>query len=217
MPFLTSQRLGLASVIGGALGFPVALLLGASYLATSEGAEEPPIVAWDEAFREAVPAAFDFAGPDGVYLTYGRFTPLVFLGFLAGLWGLHRFQASPEARAERTTFFALFGLQALFTLGVTVAYFTPFLDQAFILMILSLLLSLIAYVVYGVITVRRNVVPRDVGWFLIVSPLLWLPGSLWLGHNSIGLFGFYAAFVRIGLLELGVNPATRPSGSVPAA
>lgn len=209
--------LGLVSIFAGILGLVYTPFHAAAYLASSAGAESPPLIRWDSAFREALPWAFDFAGSDGVYVTYGRIAPLALLGFVAGLVGLHLIHGRERTRVLRTSFYALLATQSVFLLSTIVEYYTPFLDQAFMVGFPAFLLGLTSYLVFGIASLRAKTLPRNLAWTLIVGAALVIPLIALFGHIPLAMYGLFVAWIRIGSMEVQADtaraPGTQPSAS----
>lgn len=182
---------------GSTVGLVYAPFHAAAYLATQSDA---PVLLWATAFRNALPWAFDFAGTHGVYVTYGRIMPFVMAGLLVGLWGLHALHRGRGGPLERRTFGPLFAVHSILAASIVVEYYTPLLDEAFMVGGPALLLTLIGYVAYGVATIKAKVVPKRIGWFLVGGALAVPPLVGLLGHIPIALSGIYRAWIQTGVL-----------------
>ncbi|MEA3166010.1 MAG: hypothetical protein QOJ26_879 [Thermoplasmata archaeon] len=207
--------LSYAAVAAGTLGVLHAPFHSAAYLATEEGASGGALLAWGAPFRDAVPGAFGFADAWGVYRAIGSVQPFVLAGMLAGLWVLHRLQAAPGRRFERMAFWALFGLWGAFTAATAVEYATPYRDAAFAVGFPALLLSLVGFIVYGIATLRAKVLPKAVGWSLIVGAAAAVPLAASFGHIAMALVLLDVALMAFGLLGLQARSGvpSRPPGA----
>lgn len=213
-PVLLSNRsLGILAMAAGALGILYAPFHAAAYLATPDG--DPPVVPWDGAFRDAFPAAFDFAGPDGVYVTFGRILPLVLVGFIAGLWALRTLQGREPSRFLRGSFYALFATQAVLFLSTIVEFYTPFLELAFLVAFPAMLLGLVSYILYGIASLRAKTLPRNAAWMLIGGAVAVIPLIALFGHIPLAMYGLYAAWIRVGWLETQVPSPLLITDAVP--
>jgi hypothetical protein len=202
----TSNRIrwsGLASLLGGLLGIVYFPFHATAYFATADGAEtlaSPWIAAWSGTFRRLAGSSLTFAPPDVVYTTYGKVSPFVLLGFLAGLLALHRWQAARAGRLERWGFRVALVGNVMGILGALGEYYTGALDFSFLALSLpGLLLYTIGATLFGIGTLRTQVAPRVGAWLLIAGGF---PGvfvlTVVLGHFSAGLLLLDIAWVVLG-------------------
>lgn len=206
---LSARSLGVLAMAAGALGILYTPFYAAAYLATSP---DRPLVPWDEALRGAVPAAFDFAAPHDVYVTYGRIFPLVVAGLLAGMWALRGFHGPAPARLLRASYYGLVGTQSVLVVGVVVEFYTPYLSEAFLVVFPAVMLGLVSYILYGIASLRARTLPRSASWMLIAGAALVVPLVALFGHIPMALYGLYAAWIRVGRLEaqaIPPHPATK--------
>lgn len=189
------------------LASSVALLLSpffaAAYLATEDGAGDPPLLPWDEAFRDAGGAAFTFGDPDELYATYGKLAWTLGLGILAGAVVIHAGQAARAGRAEKVGFWMLAAGGALTTLGALVFFFIALSDATFFaLLVPGQLLMIIGCLVFGIGTLRAPVAPRGIAWLLTVGGPLQPVLSAVLGHNPLAFAPVLVACVWAGVRVL---------------
>jgi uncharacterized membrane protein YedE/YeeE len=195
---------GALAVIGGLIGILNAPLLALSYFATPDGAEslEPAwVAAWAAIARPVLAPLLTFDSPDVVYAIYGGMMSLVFVGFLAGLLGLHSLQAPRAGRLENVGFWLSVIGAALLLLGVIGAYWIGALDLSFFAFLIpGLLATMLGTFIFGIGTLRARGAPRVAAWLLILGSL---PGIIVLaglvGHNSGGLLLIDIAWIIIGL------------------
>lgn len=196
------------------LGMLYAPFHAAAYLATSP---DRPLVAWDGPFRDAFPAAFDFAGPDGVYLTYGRIFPFVMAGLLAGMWALRGFHGNAPTRFLQASFYGLAGTHSILVLASMVEFYTPYNNEAFLVVFPAMILGVVSYVLYGIASLRARALPRTASWMLIGGAALVVPLIALFGHIPLALYGLYVAWIRIGRLETGASSKHALASPTPAA
>jgi hypothetical protein len=149
------------------------------------GADSPPLVLAARPLLNLSGKIFETLGPwFGLeeYYFYGRMFFLVYVSAIAGLMGLHALQRGHERREEiwfRMVFIAL----ALALAGDILAYWggsgpieaSPLQGLGFMVEMLAVLAVLIGAMVYGRTTLRGDVVPGWVAWFLIASGLAAIP------------------------------------------
>lgn len=162
-------RAALAAAVGGTVLAPIAAL---SRFATEDGKEDlesGAVRAWAEPAADALSPLLDWASPDTVYLTYGKlWTPILVATVLCAFAvRRHRTPTGAEKWGWRMTLTGLVGI----TVGVTTSYWTPLLDEAFLLTLPFTLIGMIGAVVLGIGLLRRGFRPRTTGVLLI----LWLP------------------------------------------
>lgn len=190
---------GVVAAAGGVLGLLWAPFFGAAYMATPDGTEAALAEWWSGRFREALPGAFDFDDPEGVYETFGLLSPLVIGALLAGVAALHRRQGAALRPWGIWTGRVFMATHALLVLGAAVSFYTPYLELGFLAGILpGMLLSVVGYVVYGAATVRARIAPRAGAWLMILGGLAFFPLSIGLGHNPLGLSVVYVAWIVNG-------------------
>ncbi len=127
------------------------------------------------------------------YYFYGRMFPLVYVGAIAGLVGLHALQ-SGATPWERTWFRVLLVGLLLALLGDIGAYWggsgnisaSLFQGAAFSFEMLAVLVVLVSSVFYGVVTLRANAVPRWVAWLLVIAGPAAVLGVLLTGYIPHG-------------------------------
>ena len=194
---------GLAAMLGGLLGIVYFPFHATSYFTTADGAEQlgnPWIAAWSEAFRSLVGSLLTFAPPDEVYTTYGKVSLFVVLGFLAGLFALHRWQAAHASSLEHWGFrIALVG-NVLMIMGILGEYYVEALEFSFLFISLpGVLLYMIGITLFGIGTLRAQTAPRLGAWLLILGGF---PGLLVLtvilGHFSGGILLLDIAWIVLG-------------------
>src|SRR4029453_8166232 len=88
---------------------------------------------------------------------------------------------------------------ALGTVGTGLAFWTPFLDAAFLFFMLpGMLLMFVGSTVLGTGLIRTAYRPRSTAWLLALSIPLMIVASNVLGHNSLGLVPMLIAWATTG-------------------
>ena len=214
---LSSHTLSRSSIAASMAVLITAPLHAVAYV-RDEGAEAAGAIHWTDDAFDAVPGLWDWASPHTVYLNYGRITSVLLPLMLAGAIALHRRQRRPERRLERWTFRAYAVAATLLVLGALMEYYTPFLDEAFLVLALpGLALTLIAGLLFGISTARADAAPKWQGVLLAVAFLPGVPLLVaLLGHIPIGMSLIAVAWILIGFQVLrtssdGEAPAMRPT------
>lgn len=168
----------------------------AAYLRTEDGASDNPpwVEAWSGALVDALPDAFTWASAQTVYLTYGKVQVLMLVGAVCGLLALRRSDAGEGGRF-RWAWVAVGLAYGLMGLGVVGEYFTPWHDQAFLLLAVpGLLLTFVSSPFLGVRLLRQRLGSRAGGWLLALT----MPGVVGLtaltGHFGFGVLWVSAAW-----------------------
>jgi hypothetical protein len=206
----TTRLIGLYATIAAAAAVVFAPLLGLSYFAIDEGAEEletGTVSAWAEPARDLAGSLVTFASADRVYATYTQVFALLFPAVLLCAWVTRRRRGKSHARLERWGWrialpgYALFGIGltavAIMLIGASAS--SPILDLAFMpFMLPGIFLSTIGSTVLGIGLLRSGYEPRVTAWLLSLALPLWIAGSFVLGHNSIGLVPLFVAWAATG-------------------
>ncbi len=194
----------IAAIVGGTLGILYSPFHGAAYLAT-EG-QSSPLIPWDTHFRDAFPAAFDFDTPHDVYIAYGHLALFPVLGLLGGVVALHRRQKHLLGPSSRFAYPILAGALIALTVGSVGEYYTPYLNEAFLISGPATLLIIGSSVWYGVLTLKAKVVPRVPAWLLVVGGPAVFPLIALLGHIPLAFLVLYLAWIWIGWFLVVTRP-----------
>jgi hypothetical protein len=199
------------AIIGSIAVMVMAPLYAVAYFIKED--EWEAVIPWGEWALEAAPGLWSWSDPTTVYLTYGKLHPLFAIGFLGGLLALHAVQAG-TGRLERWSFRVLLVASVLMTIGMIMAYYTPWLGQSFAFFsIPGLLLTMLGSIPYGIATLRAGKVTRTGAWLLTVGALPGVPLLVILtGQITTGLYLFLLAWLLIGL-----DLVRRPDVAAPAA
>jgi hypothetical protein len=163
-----SPLLGRLAFFAACVGTVLGPLHALARFATADGSGDldSPLVSW-----WAVPAAdtfrslLDWGSPDTVYLTYGKlWAPLA---LAATVFAVAVRRGRTPVGLERWGWRLApvgYGLAVVATFG---EYWTPWLDETFLLVALpAVLVSLVGSTVLGIALLRRGVRPRATGWLL---------------------------------------------------
>lgn len=187
-----------------------------AYLRTPDG--EAGAIDWSPEAYRLVPWLWDWGDRQSVYLTYGKVTSVLLVGSLLGLVALHRRQRYPQARFERWAF-RLFGVgYTLLAVGALAEYYTPFLEEAFLIFAVpGLLLTLLGGLAFGIASSRLKVISQPLAWSLAFSFLPGVPLLVAvLGHIPVGFSLVMVALIVIGLKLAQAGESPGPGGT-PAA
>ena len=168
---LTDRQIGRAALAAAAAGTVLAPLAALSRFATEEGKEdlESGVVrAWAEPAADALRPLLDWGSADTVYLTYGKLWAPILLATVLCAFAVRRRQpAGSQPWGWRLTLAGMVGI----TVGVLGAYWTPLLEEFFLVVVASMLLAIIGSLVLGIGLLRRGFRPRAAAVVLVV----WLP------------------------------------------
>jgi hypothetical protein len=172
--------------------------------------ELPLTRAWSAPAADLLGPLLNWADPDTVYLTYGKIWPPVFVSFTLAAFVVYRRRA--PAGLEKWAWYITLTGYVIVTVAVFGDFYTPWMDQAFLVTVAALLLSLAGSTVLGIALLRSNFRPRMTPWLLV----LWIP--LFLGIPQITSLG-NAVLPAIWAWAIAIRrPAlVRSSSSTPAA
>lgn len=182
---LTDQQIGRTAFVAAVTGTVLAPIHALSRFATEDGKgdlESGAVRAWAEPAADALRPLLDWAGPDTVYTTFGKLWGPLLLAALLCAFTVKRSRGTTtggEKWGWRLTLVGLSGTAA----GVTGSYWTPLLDEFFVLMLPFLLISLIGSTTLGISLLRRGFRPRSSAVLLT----LWIP--LFVGLSSVIAMG----------------------------
>jgi len=128
-------------------------------------AESPLARAWGEPATRVLRPLLDWSDPWTVYVTYGKVWFPVCLAFTAAAYLVYRRRA-PEG-AERWLWRVALAAYATMTVSVFGDYYTPWMDQMFILGIVAMLVIGLGGIALGIVMLRNGFRPR-------VTPILLL-------------------------------------------
>lgn len=181
----------------------VSPLLAIAYFATEHGEEflQGTVAIWAEPAREIVEPLVTFAGPDRVYATYSQIMFLLFPALV--LTALAVRGQRPHRRLERAAWNTTISGYAIFLAGGTTMALAllptrpddTVVDVAFMaLMVPGMLLSVLGSTALGISLLRGAFRPRATAWLLAFTVPFLALGSGILGHNSLGLVPWFAAW-----------------------
>ena len=129
--------------------------------------EESPLArAWGEPATRALRPLLDWSDPWTVYVTYGKIWLPVCLAFTAAAYLVYR-QRRPEG-AERRLWQTTLAAYAVMSLSVLGDYFSPWMDQMFILGIAAMLVIGFGGIALGILMLRNGFRPRTTPILLMV-------------------------------------------------
>lgn len=136
--------------------------------ATADGKvdlELPMTKAWSEPASDALRPLLDWASPQTVYVTYGKFWLPAFVA--ATLCGFALYARRSPTRVEKWAWRVVLTGLVLATLSVVGDYFTPWLDQSFLFLGMpAVALLALGSTVLGVSLLKNSYRPRISGWLL---------------------------------------------------
>jgi hypothetical protein len=181
---LTDHQTGRAALVAAAAATVLAPIHALSRFATEEGRsdlESGVVRAWAEPAADGLSPLLDWASADTVYTTWGKLWAPVFLAALLCALAVRRGR-DPQGAEKWGWRIHLVGLAGV-TVGVTGSYWTPLLDEFFLVSLPFLLVAVVGGIVLGVSLLRRGFRPRATPWLLV----LWLP--LFVAGSSVVAMG----------------------------
>jgi hypothetical protein len=214
------RRSGLAAVVLAGASIPLAPLNALARMQTESGRSDlhnPQASWWAEPAMEALgPRLLDFADPDVVYVTYGKFYLLVVVAVLSCALSAWSRRPAELRWAERWGWRLTVAGYAVMCVGHFTAYWLLAVEVGFGVILLSMLIGIFGNVLLGIGLLRGGFRPR----LAAVLILLDLPLSLALVEMStmaLSMWPMAAAWGIVGW-SLWRAPALRPSSaSTPAA
>lgn len=204
--FVRTDRLpvlGYLAIMGSVIGMLLWPFLGATWFLDEQNLAEQPATAraWAEPLLAHDAGLLSWSDPHTMYMTYGKVSILMFVGFIAGLVGLHARQKERAGRVGLWGYRVALASSTVFLAGLLVAYTTPLTDVAFMtMMVPGLLGQLVGYPLFGWGAWRARVAPRLVAGLLLVGAFpLFIPLSVLLGHNSAGFLVLCVAWLAVGV------------------
>jgi hypothetical protein len=185
--------------------------------ATADGKDDlnlPLTRAWSVPACRALRPLLDWSDPDTVYLTYGKIWLPVFAAFTLCAFVVH--QRRRPAGFEKWAWRVALTGYVILTLAVIGAYYTPWIEQSFLLLTIpGLLISLIGSTMLGVALLRNRFRPRATAWLLA----LWIPLFIGivqvtsLGNAALPVVFAYGIVGRRTARETSLQPYPKTSGS----
>lgn len=169
---LDDQQIGRGALMAAVAGTVLAPLAALSRFATDDGKadlEGGAVRAWAEPAADALSPLLGWASADTVYTTYGKLWAPILLTTLLCAMAVRRRRTptGAETWGWRLTLTGLAGM----TFGVTGSYWTPWLDEFFVVTMPFMLIAMIGAIVLGIALLRRGFRPRATPVLLV----LWLP------------------------------------------
>ena len=129
--------------------------------------EEAPLArAWGEPATRALKPLLDWSDPWTVYVSYGKLWLPVCLAFTAAAYLVYR-RRTPRG-AERRLWQIMLAAYAVLTLSVFGDYFTPWMDQMFIVGVGAMLVIGFGGVAFGILLLRNGFRPRATPILLMI-------------------------------------------------
>lgn len=196
----TIRRCGLAAVALAWASLVLAPLNALARMRTESGRSdlEPGHVAWwaEPALRVLTPWLLDFADPDTVYLTYGKFYAVAVAGVVACMLAARSVRPGPMRSIEvwgwRTSL-AGYGLLLLGHLGY---YWLELGDVGYLSVLLGMLVGIPGALLLGAGLLRAGFRPRTAAWLVLLD----LPLSLVLVAVSTQALGMWPMMLAWGLV-----------------
>jgi hypothetical protein len=163
----TARRISQFAWITAALGTVVGQVhaLARAQAHPSDFAESPLARAWGEPATRALRPLLDWSDPWTVYVTYGKIWLPVCLAFIAAAYLVYR-RRNPGGIEKRLWQVELAGY-ATMAVSVLGDYFTPWMDQMFLVGIGAMLVIGFGGILLGIVLLRNGFRPRITAVLLI--------------------------------------------------
>jgi hypothetical protein len=216
------RRSGLAAVVLAVASLPLAPLNALARMQTESGLSDlanPQASWWAEPALETLgPWLLDFADPDVVYVTYGKFYLLAVVAVLACALAAWSRRPAHLPWAERWGWRLTVVGYAVMCVGHVVAYWLLAVEAGFAVILLSMLIGIFGNVLLGFGLIRARFRPRLAAWVILLD----LPLSVALVEMSTMALSMWPMALAWGLIgwSLWRTPApasSRPSTAVAAA
>lgn len=212
----TDQQIGKAAFVAAVAGTALAPFAALSRFATEDGKEDlesGAVRAWAEPAADVLAPLLDWSNADTVYLTYGKLWAPIMLAAVLCAFTVRRGRTPTggERWGWRLTLIGITGIG----LGVTTTYWTPLLDEAFLVTVPFMLLAMIGGLVLGISLLRRGFRPRATAVLLAA----WLPAFFGLSAliaMGAALLPMLWAFGVAGW-RMAASPTPAQEQAVPAA
>jgi hypothetical protein len=164
----TARRISQAAWVMAAVGTVVGQVhaLARAQAHPNDFAESPLARAWGESATQALRPLLDWSDPWTVYITYGKIWLPVCLAFTAAAYLVYR-RRSPIGVERRLWQIALAAYAAM-TMSVFGDYFTPWINQMFILGVAAMLVIGLGGIPLGIVMLRNGFRPRITPILLMV-------------------------------------------------
>jgi hypothetical protein len=164
----TARRISQAAWVMAAVGTVVGQVhaLARAQAHPNDFAESPLARAWGEPATQAFRPLLDWSDPWTVYITYGKIWLPVCLAFTAAAYLVYQ-RRSPVGAERRLWQVALAGYAAM-TVSVFGDYFTPWINQMFILGVAAMLIIGLGGIPLGIVMLRNGFRPRITSILLMV-------------------------------------------------
>lgn len=196
----TIRRCGLAAVVLAVASLPLAPLNALARMLTESGRSdlENEAAAWwaEPALRLTRSWLLDFADPDTVYLTYGKFYAIAVAGVIACALAARSRRRGPGSWAERWGWRLTFAGYGVILIGFLGYYWAQVGDAAYVVILLGMLIGVPAAILLGVGLLRGGFRPRFAAWLILLD----LPLSIVLVEVSTQALGMWPMMLAWGTI-----------------
>jgi hypothetical protein len=172
--------------------------------------ESPLARAWGEPAMRALRPLLGWSDPTTVYLTWGKIWLPVCLGFTAAAYLVYR-RRSPRG-AERRLWQLTLGAYLTMAISVAGDYFTPWIDQMFVVGIAAMLAIGLSGIPLGLLMLRHGFRPRTTAVLLMIFlPFLFAVTTITsLGSSLLPLMWGWALAAQ-AVVPRETRPTTTPT------
>jgi hypothetical protein len=196
----TIRRSGQAAVILALASVVLAPLNALARMRTESGKSDLDngLAAWwaKPALDALTPRFLNFADPDTVYETYGKFYALALLAVLACALAARSLRPDRRSWTESWGWRLTIASFVLMTAGQFVAYWIEVSDGAYLVVLLAMLIGVFGNILLGIGLLRSGFRPRFAAWVIVLD----LPLSVGLVAISTQALGMWPAMLAWGVI-----------------
>jgi hypothetical protein len=197
----TIRRSGQAVVVLAIASVVLAPLNALARMRTESGRSDLDngLVAWwaKPSLDALTPWFLDFADPDTVYETYGKFYAIAILAVLACALAARSLRPVRQSWTERWGWRLTIASLALMLGGQFVAYYIEVSDGAYLVVLLAMLIGVFGNILLGIGLLRGGFRPRFAAWVIVLDLPLSI-GLVALSTQALGMWPMMLAWGVIG-------------------
>jgi hypothetical protein len=196
----TIRHSGQAAVVLALASVVLAPLNALARMRTESGQSDLDngLAAWwaQPALDALTPRLLDFADPDTVYETYGKFYAIALVAVLACVFATRSLRPARQSWMERWGWRLTIASLVLMTAGQFVAYWIAVSDGAYLVVLLAMLIGVFGNILLGIGLLRGGFRPRFAAWVIVLD----LPLSIGLVAISTQALGMWPTMLAWGVI-----------------
>jgi hypothetical protein len=209
------RRCGQAAVVLALASVVLAPLNALARMRTESGQSdlENGLAAWwaKPALDALGPVFLDFADPDTVYETYGKFYAIAILAVLACALAARSLRPARQTWPERWGWRLTITYLGLMAAAQFVTYWIQVSDGAYLAVLLAMLIGVFGNILLGIGLLRGGFRPRFAAWVIVLD----LPLSIGLVAVSTQALGMWPTMLAWGVIGWSLAHRTDDPGGTP--